>query len=58
MNGTENLAADWVGPLLKLLVNLLPEWAETTVVTLAVTGLAVVGGRRLLRLVRASRAAD
>ncbi|MFG2645149.1 hypothetical protein ACGFYP_29760 [Streptomyces sp. NPDC048370] len=57
MSGTETLAADWAGSLFKVLVNLLPEWAEDTVVTLLLTGLAVAGGRRLWRAVRSSRSA-
>ncbi|MFD3948131.1 hypothetical protein [Streptomyces sp. NPDC058579] len=58
MSGTETLAADWAGALFKLVVNLLPEWAEDTVVTLMLTLLAVAGGRRLWRAVRTSRPAD
>ncbi|MEU9998967.1 hypothetical protein [Streptomyces sp. NPDC050848] len=57
MSGTETLAADWAGSLFKVLVNLLPEWAEDTVVTLLLTGLAVAGARRLWRAVRSSRSA-
>ncbi|MEU6947973.1 hypothetical protein ABZ957_22480 [Streptomyces sp. NPDC046316] len=53
MNGTETLAADWASSLFKLVVNLLPEWAEDTVVTLGLTFLVVEGGRRLWRAVRA-----
>ncbi|MEU4267632.1 hypothetical protein [Streptomyces sp. NPDC026092] len=58
MSGSETLASDWVGSLLKALVHLLPEWAQDTVVTLVVTGLVVAGGRRLWRAVRTSRPAD
>ncbi|MCT4356802.1 hypothetical protein M5362_27145 [Streptomyces sp. Je 1-79] len=57
MTGTETLAADWVSSLFKLLVNLLPEWAQDTVVALLLTFLAVEGGRRLWRAVRARRSA-
>ncbi|MEU7009286.1 hypothetical protein [Streptomyces sp. NPDC046332] len=55
MSGTETLAADWASSLFRLVVNLLPEWAEDTVVTLGLTFLGVEGGRRLWRAVRTSR---
>ncbi|MFF9913096.1 hypothetical protein [Streptomyces sp. NPDC013457] len=55
MNGPQTLAADWAGSLFKLIVNLLPEWAENTVAALGLTFLVVEGGRRLWRAVRTSR---
>ncbi|MER7953555.1 hypothetical protein [Streptomyces sp. NPDC096030] len=55
MTAQETLAADGAGALFRLIVNLLPEWAEHTLAALGLTFLAVEGGRRLWRAVRASR---